>query len=338
VTFINPKTDFAFKKIFGSKKSKEILKGFLNAILYQERPVILDLEVIDPYQAPRLKGLKDSYLDVKAVITGNKTVIIEMQVLNVLGFEKRVLYNAAKAYSIQLAVGEDYRLLNPVIALTITDFEMFPDRPDIISRYVLKEHSDLTDYSDDFELVFVELPKFKKTLDELETATDKWLYFLRAASTCKSVPPTMSEIPEIKKAFEIARQSKLTPKQLDLLEKREIFLHDSRNAILKAQQDGLQQGIERGIEQGIERGIERGIEQGIERGIEQGIEQGIERGIEQGIEQGIERGIEQGIERGIEEGMKQKAIAIARELLDVLDIETICQKTGLTVAEVQQLN
>jgi predicted transposase/invertase (TIGR01784 family) len=110
-TFINPKTDFAFKKIFGSKKSKDILISFLNAILYKEKEVILDVEILDPYQAPRIKGIKDSYLDVKATITGNKTVIIEMQVLNVLGFEKRILYNAAKAFSTQLSIGEDYTLL-----------------------------------------------------------------------------------------------------------------------------------------------------------------------------------------------------------------------------------
>ncbi|WP_267901109.1 PD-(D/E)XK nuclease family transposase [Dulcicalothrix desertica] len=56
MTFINPKTDFAFKKIFGSKQSKDILIGFLNAILYEEKPVILDLVILDPYQAPRIKG------------------------------------------------------------------------------------------------------------------------------------------------------------------------------------------------------------------------------------------------------------------------------------------
>ncbi|WP_231948059.1 Rpn family recombination-promoting nuclease/putative transposase [Phormidesmis priestleyi] len=150
--YINPKTDFAFKKIFGSKQSTDILLSFLNAILYQSRPIIEDLEILDPYQAPRIKGIKDSYLDVKATIVGNKTVIIKMQVLNVLGFEKRVLYNAAKAFSIQLNVGDDYTLLNSVIALTITDFEMFPESPKVISRYKLKEQDDLTDYSEDIEL------------------------------------------------------------------------------------------------------------------------------------------------------------------------------------------
>ena len=250
--FIDPKTDFAFKKIFGSKKSKDILIGFLNAILYQEKPIIQDLEILDPYQAPRIKGIKDSYLDVKATIAGGKTVIIEMQVLNVLGFEKRVLYNAAKAFSIQLAVGEDYTLLNPVIALTITDFEMFESNPKVISHYRLKEKDDLTDYSDDIELVFVELPKFRKTLPQLETITDKWLYFLKAANTLQSVPPSMGEIPEINHAFEVARQSKLGKRELEILEQRSMALHDSRNAILKAQQEGEQKGREEGREEGAQ--------------------------------------------------------------------------------------
>ena len=122
MNFINPKTDFAFKKIFGSEESKPILIDFLNALLFQEQPIIADLEIIDPYQAPRIVGMKDTYLDVKARLSNHKTVIIEMQVLNLEGFEKRILYNAAKAFSMQLSVGEDYNLLNPVIAITITNF------------------------------------------------------------------------------------------------------------------------------------------------------------------------------------------------------------------------
>jgi predicted transposase/invertase (TIGR01784 family) len=137
VVFIDPKTDFAFKKIFGSEQNKDILISFLNAILYDEQDAIQDLIILDPYQAPRIKGIKDSYLDVKVTLSDGQTVIIEMQVLNILGFEKRVLYNTAKAFSIQLDVGEDYTLLNPVIALTITDFEMFSETQRLISRFRL---------------------------------------------------------------------------------------------------------------------------------------------------------------------------------------------------------
>jgi predicted transposase/invertase (TIGR01784 family) len=262
MTFINPRTDFAFKKIFGSKNSKDILLSFLNAILYQEQPIIIDLEILDPYQAPRIKGIKDSFLDVKAIITGDKTVIIEMQVLNVLGFEKRVLYNAAKAFSIQLNVGEDYTLLNPVIALTITNFEMFSSSPKIISRFALKEKEELTSYSDDIELVFVELPKFTKQLLELETLTDKWLFFLKSAHQLQGIPSSMGEIPAIHHAFEVARQSKLTRKELEILEKREMFLHDNRNAILLAEQKAQQKGLEEGRQQGLEQGRQEGRKAG----------------------------------------------------------------------------
>ena len=141
--FINPKIDFAFKKIFGSEDSKDILISFLNALIYDSQPVITDLEILNPYVAPKIRGLKDSYLDIKAKIidiaTGDRrTVIIEMQVLNVEGFEKRILYNAAKSYSTQLISGQGYSLLNPVIALTITDFVMFSELSNVISRFVLK--------------------------------------------------------------------------------------------------------------------------------------------------------------------------------------------------------
>jgi predicted transposase/invertase (TIGR01784 family) len=271
--YISPKTDFAFKKIFGSKESKDILISFLNAILYNEQDAIQDLIILDPYQAPRIKGIKDSYLDVKATLQDGKTVIIEMQVLNVLGFEKRVLYNAAKAFSIQLGVGEDYTLLNPVIALTITDFEMFAGNDRIISRYRLKEKDDLTDYSDDIELVFVELPKFTKALEELESLVEKWLYFLKSANQLETVPVTMKAIPALNHAFTVAQQSRLSRKELEILEKRQMFLHDNRNAILKAEQEGRQ----------------------------------------------------------------KERLEIARQLLDVLDVETISQKTGLTVTEIKAL-
>jgi predicted transposase/invertase (TIGR01784 family) len=293
MVFINPKTDFAFKKIFGSPQSKDSLISLLNAFLYQERPIITDLEILDPYQAPRIKGVKDTYLDVKATIANGKTVVIEMQVLNVLGFEKRVLYNAAKAFAIQLDSGEDYTLLNPVIALTITDFEMFPHHPRIISCYQLKEKDDLTTYSDDIELVFVELPKFDKSLEELETLTDKWLYFLRYAQRLQAVPPSMETIPPLQRAFNVARSSNLSRQELEELERREMFIHDSRNAILKAQQVGEQIGEQRGLERGLEAGKEL--------------------------------------------GRRQQAIATARQLLGVLDLETISRSTGLSVEELQAL-
>jgi len=187
---------------------KDILISFLNSILYDSHPTIKDLEILNPYLVPKIRGLKDTYLDVKAKITEKKTAIIEMQLLNLEGFEKRILYNAAKSYSTQLYSGEDYTLLNPVIGLTITDFEMFSGLDTIISRFLLKEKDYLIDYPIyDIELVFVELPKFNKAISELATLTDTWLYFLKSANDLDSLPEIMEEVPEINKAFAVGNQA-----------------------------------------------------------------------------------------------------------------------------------
>jgi predicted transposase/invertase (TIGR01784 family) len=245
--FINPKTDFAFKKIFGSEQSHGILVSFLNGILYAGESLIQDLEILNPYQAPRIRGVKDTYLDVKAKLTSGQTVIIEMQVLNVEGFEKRILYNAAKAYSIQLSQGDQYKLLNPVIALTITDFTMFSEFDAVISRFILKEKDYLVDYpSCDLELVFVELPKFQKTLEQIDTLTEKWMYFLQHTRELETIPETMGNVPAIRQAFEVANQANLNRDELEELEHQSIFIQDQRNAISLANKQGREKGREEG--------------------------------------------------------------------------------------------
>ncbi|MCC3413120.1 MULTISPECIES: Rpn family recombination-promoting nuclease/putative transposase [unclassified Microcoleus] len=249
--FINPKTDYAFKKIFGSSQSKEILISFLNALIYEGNSTIEDLEIINPNLPPKLEGLKDSYLDVKAKLSDGTLVIIEMQVLNVQSFGKRVFYNAAKTYAFQLEAAQGYRLLKPVIALTITDFEMFPENAEFISRFVLKEvNKNFTYPENELDLVFVELPKFIKGEEELETLADKWIYFMKNARSLTSVPETMDSIPEIHEAFNIANQAKLSREEVADLDKREQFIYDQQGAIIKSLNEGIKQGIEQGIEQG----------------------------------------------------------------------------------------
>ena len=284
--FINPKTDYAFKKIFGSSESKEILISFLNALIYESNPTIEDLEIINPNLPPKIEGLKDSCLDVKAKLRDGTLVIIEMQVLNVQSFGKRVLYNAAKTYAFQLEAAQGYRLLKPVIALTITDFEMFHETEEFLSRFVYKEvNKNFTYPENDVDLVFVELPKFTKELEQLETLADKWIYFMKNARSLTSVPETMDSVPEIHQAFDIANQVKLSREEVADLDRREQFIYDQQGAIIKASLEG----------------------------------------------------IEQGIELGREEGMREKAIAIARQLLSQLDNATIAQVTGLSVEDVQNL-
>jgi predicted transposase/invertase (TIGR01784 family) len=203
--FINPKTDYAFKKIFGSDQSQDILISFLNAIVYQGETFITYLEIIDPYAPGRISGLKTTYFDVKAKLNNGENVLIEMQAFNVPAFGKRILYNTAKMYINQLKLGEVYPELRAAIGVAVTDFIMFNEHNKVISQFTLKEDELLLNYQHSpLKLVFVELPKFNKTLEELSNITDKWLYFLRKAPDLEVVPESMLIVPEIEKAFTIA--------------------------------------------------------------------------------------------------------------------------------------
>ena len=242
--FISAKTDFGFKKIFGSPQSKDILISFLNAMLYDAQPTIEDLEIIDPYAAPSVTGLKDTYLDVKAKITGNKTVIIEMQVINVEAFTKRVVYNAAKTYATQLKPREGYSKLNPLIALTLTDFILFENTEKFLTHFVFKElEENFEYYNREIELVFVELPKFNKELEQVENIIQSWIYFIKNAPLFDEIPEKFASIPEIQTAFSIASRTNLTLKELEELEKREMFFEDQRGAVIKGMQEGRKEGI-----------------------------------------------------------------------------------------------
>ncbi|MDY6783656.1 MAG: Rpn family recombination-promoting nuclease/putative transposase [Cyanobacteriota bacterium] len=178
--FINPKTNFAFKKIFGSSENKDILISFLNALIYDGEPTIRDVEILDPYSFPQFQELKDVCLNVKARLNNGIIVIVEIQFLSVKAFKKQPFYNAAKVYSQQLARGRNSRNLKSVINLTITNLVLFPESIRIVSHVVLKERdSDLRYIENGIELIFVELPKFLKKIEELDNLTDRWLYFMK---------------------------------------------------------------------------------------------------------------------------------------------------------------
>ena len=230
--FIDPKIDFAFKKIFGSTDSKDILINFLNAILYEAQPLIEDLEIIDSQPENPTLGAQETRLDVKATINGDRIALVEIQLINVPSFGNRVLYNAAKSYSQQLTGKDRYERLKTVISLKIADFEMFDNQPEFMSRFVFQEKEQQFESPDtEIELVFIELPKFSKELAALETTADQWIYFLKNTSTLETVPETLSAVPEIRKAFKIAREDNFTQEELKELQKQELWIQDQQIAI-----------------------------------------------------------------------------------------------------------
>ncbi|MBF0421042.1 MAG: Rpn family recombination-promoting nuclease/putative transposase [Magnetococcales bacterium] len=124
--FIDPRIDYAFKKIFGSEDAKDILISFLESLLdLQGNRRIAELTILDPFLAPRIKDLKSTILDVRCMDHRGISYIVEMQVEKVTAFLKRIQYISAKAYANQISRGEDYPNLKQIFAVTITDFVLF---------------------------------------------------------------------------------------------------------------------------------------------------------------------------------------------------------------------
>ncbi|NEP79231.1 MAG: Rpn family recombination-promoting nuclease/putative transposase [Okeania sp. SIO3B3] len=251
--FISPKTDFAFKKIFGSIHSQNILISFLNAIVYNNQNIIQSLKIINPYNPGVTNTMKETYFDVKAVLDNGSTVVIKMQILKVEDFEKPEIYNLAKAYGNQLDTGQGYMMLQPFIALTITDFVLFEDVEKMITKFRFKEETELLNYQDELTLMFVELPKFNKELSALETLSDKWIYFIKSASNLEVIPESLESVSEIEAALNIANKANLSNEELEELEQEEKLIRDKKGQISFA----INQGIGIGVVKQILRQIRR---------------------------------------------------------------------------------
>jgi len=250
--FIDPRIDFAFKKIFGSEDTKDILISFLESLMGLEgEKRIREITLLDPYLLPKIRGLKTSILDVRCTDHRDISYIVEMQIANVRGFLKRIQYNAAKMYVSQIASGTDYPRLNQVIAVTITDFTLFSAKEisHWLSCHVTVEKETQKNYLSDIMYYFIELPKFGKTADELATILDRWVWFLKKAGNLEEIPEDFQQEP-FAHAFEKALVVNMDKEEFELYEKAGMALTDARGAIELAEEKGMRKGREEGIKEG----------------------------------------------------------------------------------------
>ena len=155
--FLDPKNDFAFKRIFGQERNSDILIPFINDMLgFEGKDKIETISFIPPSQDPDIAYKKQSLVDVLCADQQGRRYIVEMQVARGKGFEKRAMYYAAKAYANQLDIGEKYDQLKAIIFLAITDFVMFPDKPKYKSDHVVLDKETYEHDLKDFSFTFLE--------------------------------------------------------------------------------------------------------------------------------------------------------------------------------------
>jgi predicted transposase/invertase (TIGR01784 family) len=271
--FADPKTDFVFKRIFGTEVHKRLLIELLNALLeLDDEHRIVDLKYLSPEQHVPIDELKLSLVDVKCLDQSGRHYVVEMQVLNVEGFEKRVVYNTSKAYVTQLRTGEDYPQLDDVVGVTICDFLLWPEPPQtggppvpMLSRWRMQEQHAGARALDHIQFVFLELPKYQAG-DEPDGLIDRWAYFFREAKNLDVVPPVLAS-PPFRDALEVARISYFSAAELEVYDQAKIAEQDARGALSLAELHGRAAGRIAGLEEGLARGHEEGLAEGLRRAI-----------------------------------------------------------------------
>ena len=257
--FADPKTDFVFKRIFGAEAHKPLLIELLNALLELDEPhLIVDLTYLTPEQHVPIEEMKVSLVDVKCTDQTGRTFVVEMQVLNVEGFEKRVVYNAAKAYVTQLRTAEDYPILADVVGVTICDFKVWPEKKQstpvpMLSHWRMQEQHGGALGLPQIQHVFLELPKYRAGL-EPKTLIDKWAYFFREAENFELIPPVLAEGP-FRDALEVARIAGFDAFELNYYDKAKMAEQDTRGALSLALREGEERGEERGEKRGLKKGL-----------------------------------------------------------------------------------
>ena len=249
--FADPRTEFAFKRLFGSDEHKDVLVAFLNNMLdLDEAHRIVSVELLPPEQRPPVAELKLSIVDVKCTDAHGVTYVVEMQVLQVEGFEKRVVYNVAKAYVNQIARGDGYPHLNDVVGITICDFVLWPDgegrRLPMLSRWRMTEQQAGANDLGQIQLVFLELPKYD-TSRPPRTMVEKWAYFFREADNLTVVPEVLADHPFID-ALDAARTAGFTAAEWEAYILAGIAIQNERGALAVAEQRGREDGLRQGVE------------------------------------------------------------------------------------------
>jgi predicted transposase/invertase (TIGR01784 family) len=229
--FVDVKNDIAFRKIFGNENKKEILISFLNAVLKLENQYkIQSVTLLNPFQFPRIKGLKVTVIDVKATDEKGNIFIVEMQLTDKKGLDKRIQYYGAKGYSAQIESGDEYLKLKPMIFIGILDFKYF-ESPNYISRHLIIDSGETGERKfKDLEFNFIELAKFEKELNQLDNLIDKWIYFIKNSENLDIIPENTNDTGLIS-AYKDAEKHNWTKEELEEYEYAQMREQDERGEI-----------------------------------------------------------------------------------------------------------
>ncbi len=243
--YVNPFTDFGFKKLFGEEASKDLLIDFLNQLLPQRHQ-------IKSLTYTRNEQLGSTDLDRKAIFdlycesqSGDK-FIVELQKAKQNFFKDRSLFYATFPIREQAQRGDWDFELKAVYTIGILDFvfDEHKHTQKYMHRVQLMEVESKEVFYDKLTFIYLEMPKFNKEEAQLQTQFDKWLYFIRHLSQLDQIPKALQQ-KIFERAFALAEIARFSPDELQKYESSLKYYRDLKNVIDTSFEEGLEEGAEK---------------------------------------------------------------------------------------------
>ena len=306
--FINPFTDFGFKRIFGQEINKELTIDFLNLLLDGERH-IADLTIHNPEIQPETEEERLVVFDLYCESDDGTQFIVEMQTARQSFFLSRSLYYQSRAIIAQGEKGKNWCYhLQPVYGIFFMDFTM-PESSGLRTDVALMDMKTHKVFNPQLRQIYLEMPRFTKEADECENDFERWLYLIKNMKMLKRMP-FKAQRAVWDKLLEVADVASLSQKEHEAYQRALMNYWDYHNAMEAAQEDGRKAGLEAGWEKGHEAGLKAGLKEGLKEGREE----------------------------GLKEGKLEGKLEIARNLKsEGMPVALIHKYTGLSEKEIQQL-
>ena len=241
--YINPYTDFGFKYLFGTETNKDITLELVNALL-QGKEVIKSLTLLPTEQLGDTKDDRRSVFDIYCENEQGDKIIIEMQKADQQWFKDRSVYYSSFPIRQQGEKGQWRFGLKAIYTIGILDFVFDEDKDDQEYYHHVVKLMDVekkTVFYDKLTYIYLEMPKFQKTEDELVTMTDKWLYALKHLPDLLERPKALQDR-IFKKFFDVAEIAALSKEEYAKYWESEKVYYDNDGAIRTAEAKGLAKG------------------------------------------------------------------------------------------------
>ncbi|PID29042.1 MAG: hypothetical protein CSB55_02945 [Candidatus Cloacimonadota bacterium] len=253
--YIHPFTDYGFKRIFGEEPNKNLLLDFLNELLKDKEGEIKEISYLPNENLPLQVGDRKSIFDIYCTNERGEKFIVEMQKAEHKYFKDRTVYYSTFPIQEQAKnQGAKWNFrLKSVYTIGILDFTFKESDPDkYLHEVKLTEQETKEVFYDKLTYIYLEMPKFTKTIDELETRFDKWMYILKNLPVLDRIPPKLKEKIFLQ-LFKTAEIAQLTSKEYKNYEVSINIYRDLLNIKDTAKEKGRRQGKKEGIKIGMEK-------------------------------------------------------------------------------------